>query len=449
MSKQSKIFDDITNSDKTAIITNWLNVCDNSARHKKKNMNLLICGEHGIGKTTFITKLIEKLNYQLNIVDVLDLINIKDIPDYVYNIVQNIDISMMFNNIAQQKHVILIDNLETINSRNDKKIIKDMITYNNKQMVCPIICITDNKHNTFISSIKALSETLYFDSPSNNAIKSLLYRITQSRNINFESDYIVSQITEFCQNDYSKLYAIISDLMDLADDCITSDIFVDYISIANKKSTDNGLYMNIAQLFGKYENIQTCIEKYDTQKTYIPLTFDHNFIEYILSFNDDKLDIDNLNIIKEISDNLIYGNMIDKYIYNEQMWDLESAHAYMSCVYPAYLLRKHKIQTKPINILKRKIIKFALETNKSTLKQINIKKQCLDDYGIVDYIMLEKITKLLIRNKQYDECIKLYDSNVDNIEPVLKLNKLTEDKYVLTKQDREMLKIETKVKKNI
>ncbi len=423
------------NSDKIQMITSWLN---EDKYNTKKNKILLIIGEHGIGKTKFIEILLEELNYQILKVDILNLSNIKNIPEYINNLTNNIDAVSMLNNceFKQQKpHVILIDNLETINSRNDKKIIKDLININNG--ICPIICITDNTHDKFISNIKLISDSIIFSSPSQKEINNLFLKISKHYNLIFENNTIINDFISYCQCDYKKCYSVLSDLIDI-NKTITQQIFDDYMTIHTKKNIDNGLFMNVCMLLSNYEGITSCIEKYDSEKTFIPLTLDHNIIKYILAYYDET-DNNKFEIIKQISDLLVISNKIDKYIYNEQSWDLELSHKYMSCIYPSYLLYKNDIQTDSTKLLKSKFIEFASETNKSTLKQINLKKQCLDaDFVVNDYLKLEKITKLLLKNNKHIECKKIYNNNI-NIEQIIKINKITSDKYIITKNDKDLL----------
>ena len=288
---QPKCLNDlITNKDKFNLIKSWIDnfyICKNSVLKKtkknKKNINLLIVGEHGIGKTITIKTLIKDLGFELINLDITIFNKCKDNDLHIKAFIENTNVINTLNEFKKTNHIILIDNLENITSTSDKNIIKKILKYNNSYCVCPIIYIVNNKHNNFITSIKDNTTTIYFNQPTYDDMYNLLGKICSEEKIMFSDINVINTIISFCQQDFNRLLTILQDFKNYKK-TISDEYLKTYLSISNKKDKNDNIFMATANLLTKFINIDECMKIYATQKTYIPLTFHQNYINYVNKF---------------------------------------------------------------------------------------------------------------------------------------------------------------------
>jgi len=130
--------------DKYFLTEDQLNTIGNWS--KKKNEPLFICGGPGTGKTSLATDILKDTS--LTVVDALFLKSNTNIYDYLINIIQKRNITLMFSQIKEQRGLI-IDDLELFNKhdkKNYKLVIDLLLSYQYFQT--KIIVISNSKFIT-------------------------------------------------------------------------------------------------------------------------------------------------------------------------------------------------------------------------------------------------------------------------------------------------------------
>jgi hypothetical protein len=120
---------------------------------------------------------------------------------------------------------------------------------------------------------------------------------------------------------------------------------------------------------------------------------------------------------------------------------MHEIHSFYSCVNPVYELSK-------LNITRSNIkVEYPKDLNKTSIKKINKKNiinsnNCLQNLEISDLIYINKLIRTLIKEEKYSECAKLferYNIVVDNIESLLKIDKINETKHVISSSIKKKL----------
>src|SRR6202012_5095261 len=97
-----------------------------------------------------------------------------------------------------------------------------------------------------------------------------------------------------------------------------------------------------------------------------------------------------MNITKNVSETLSFGDIIENHIYGDQNWEMQEIHGIITCGLSSYYI--NTLKDKPETTL----LNFASDLNKTSIKNIN-KKNIVnaDEYfknkSIEDYIYMNAI----------------------------------------------------------
>ncbi len=357
-----------------------VNVSEIETEYSKRKGNLLITGPHGCGKSSIINIILKELKYEvinLNMLDPkikidIDLISKLSIKN---NIIESED-------SKSKKMVLLIDELESVITLNDKVGVFNIIKDNNFNRWMPIVIITNNQHNKQLNETKKYSNEIKIYSPFQSEINRWLYQICRTEKINLEWDQI-NKFIEYCQNDMRKMLIQLDELkINYGNNKITNNIFENFMGIMKKKDLDFDLYKATEKMLTDYKNIDTCLELYETEKVLMPLMIHENYYKFIIQEK-----------YVQVLDNLSNGDILENYIYGEQNWDLLEIHGFMSCVILSYLINKYSNGKKSDKLV------FAADLNRTSVKKMNKKNINKTNESI------NKNSKENIRNKSIDEFI--------------------------------------------
>ena len=356
------------------------------------------------------------------------------------NTVISQNIMSLLTNQEAKKHVIVVDNLESITSSTEKAAILNLQKMNDINWFCPIIFISNNQHNKLLSDIKKTSYEIKFFSPNPFDLKEILKNISTKEKILYDNSFVMDKIIGFCQGDIRQLIFTLYDIKYTHDNKkISMEIVRKYFEASNTRDVDINLFHATDKLLQNYKNVDSCMSLYETEKVLLPLMIQQNYVECIIQNYDDKNEIYALTQL--VSDSLSMGDITENYIYGEQNWSMQDVHGIFTCVNPSYY-----INSSVNNQHTRFSSKFPVDLNKTSIKSINKKNivntdQCLKNMNIFDYIFVSKIIYHYITNNQIEECIKLligYDIEIEYIESLLKINKIRKHKSNLTlKQKKE------------
>lgn len=410
---------------------------------KKKNVNrscLIATGDHGTGKTCTVMAILNDRNYEIYIINFSKLGNIKNIKDYVDKLIKGRNVCDIMAGRKRTKRAIVVDELESIVSPIEKTFVTMLLKQNELDWGCPVIFIANNHHNKLISTIKANSHEVKFTQPCNENMLQLLMKIYMSEKLKFpkskeESLRIAQKIIDHSQNDYRRLVSILQDIKSLFSNSVISDgKLTEFIKLSKMKDVDYGIYGATGKLVYEYTNIDDTLRLYETDAVLMPLMIHQNYIKSII---DSQKHLSNaFKLANELSLSIARGDLIENYIYGDQNWDLREVHGYYSCVYPSYELSKTLANVPEIYKNKNNFI-FPLDLNRTSIRRINKKNvmnasKYFKNMEISDYIVMNKIIRSLISVNEIDRCNELFDgynSNISNIETVLKIDKIEGTKY--------------------
>lgn len=444
--KPKKISDLETNPKAVQAILNWIKNFNNIKNTKPTTKSsikscLLITGNHGVGKSVTIEVILQELNYDIHYTTTSDIKNCKNTKDYMNKILNNTNIIHMMQKQTGKNIAIIIDELETISSINEKQFLLSLQKLNELNWFCPMIFISNNQHNKLLSDIKKISLEIRLWPPNFYDMKKILTRIIKSKKILITDPQVLDIIIHHAQDDIRRLIFILQDVKyAYKNKLITHNNIQEYIKISKLKDTDIDLYKATNGLLFEYNNINECLRYYETEKVLLPLMMHQNYIKANISEN---------NILKTIAESLSTGDVVENYIYSDQTWDMQEIHGFYTCVIPSfYLNQDNKSNKKQIRL------DFAKDLNRTSIKKINKKNinitdRCFKNMNIFDYIYINKIIRKLILDKNIPECVNLlknYNIELKYLESLLKIDKIEETKTVLTSKQKNEFSALIKIK---
>jgi len=412
--KPENINDFIGNSKNLNIIDNWFKNYKNNI-----NYNLLLTGQHGIGKTLSIELLAKKNNFKINYINFSNIKNLSDVITYI-NLINK-----------EGKNIILIDKIETIISRIDKKIIEELRKVNEKKKHMMIVYISNDIYCKYLINFKKTCLFINLYPPSKLELINFVNKVSENEKIIFENNNVKNKIIDYCQYDIRRLIYILQDLYYIYNKKTITKIMVkEYFNNSNKKNIEVGLFDAAHKLFYEENNINDIITLYMNEKSKLPLMIHENYYKCILKSNKSKKE--KLETIKNISDLLSDGDFFEYHIYHNQEWDMLEYVGFYTCVNPSYLLNNYTSSTINNNIT----FKFPEDLNKTSIKSINKKninniEANFININIYDYIHINKIIKKLLENKDLKSIsyiLKSYNLDINQLESLLKIDKIINTK---------------------
>ena len=414
-----------------------------SQRYKKKigDSCMIVTGNHGIGKTMTTEVILREFGYNVKILDFESVKTNNGIVDYIKKYVQSLDIMNMMCDSDGKKTAIIIDEIESITSSNEKKYILTLQKYNDIEWFCPIILISNNQHNKMLSDIKKNSFQVRMYPPEKNDMIRILRQIVSKEELNIKNSHVINKIIDHSQNDIRRLIFTLQDIeYTYGSRLISVSLIEEYCDISKKKDIDTDLYTSTEVLLFKFKNIDECLRHYETEKVLLPLMVHENYIESVLTnFMDEQEQFD---IINEVSELLSTGDVIENYIYGDQSWIMQENHGYYTCAATSFAMCNSR-EGEELN----PGLEFASDLNKTSIKKINKKNisntnECFKGMNIFDYMYINQILIKLINSGRIDEFIDLvrnYDIKLEHIESLLKIDKIKSVKVSLTsKQKRDI-----------
>jgi len=245
------------------IISNW----------SHKNVPLFICGHSGSGKTSLAKEILR--DRVITHVDSLYMKNNTDIYEYILNIIQKRNITMMFEQ-KKEKRGLLIDDID-IFYKHDKKIFKSIINLLSSKLYDTKVILTSSIKFLNNRSLNKLSYSRLFLVYDNHKIHKICKNICSEKNINLS----LIKKQELIKRSSNNINTLISLLTSVKQEIITSEL--------DNYDEEEILYEN---LFKKNYKLKDLVRIYTPNKTKISL----DLLENIFDMTDD------IKVIKNIYD---------------------------------------------------------------------------------------------------------------------------------------------------
>lgn len=423
---------------------------------------LIALGKHGVGKTCTIINTLKNLGFTIHNINVSKKCAIKvksakisakensnkktnkNLERLIDKVINGINILDNLNDTIQDKKVILIDEIESINTQLEKNFVVTLLKKNETFWHCPVIFISDGKHSKLSTLIKKNSNVVYFNEPSDPNLTKLLVKVYTNEKMLFSDENVAKKIIENSQRDYRRLLQIIEDLkISYNNKKITLELLDEYFELCRSKDLDLDIFRVSRNMIMSYIDINECLKLYESEKVIIPLMLHQNYVKCIHSFHNGKND--KYELLKNIATSIAMGDVLEDYIYSDQNWDMQEIHGFLTCVYPSFVLTNEKLNVQPEWL--EKMLKFPADFNKTSIKFINKKNVTnsnvyLKNMEISDFIQTNKLVKNLLTDGKIAECAEIfkeYGVSAENIESMLKINKIIETKPALASQIKKKL----------
>ena len=437
-------------------IKDWINVfvTNNKKKNKKDMMNiLLLYGDDEIQKNIIIDTAFNNLNqYKLCYIKQTELDLLLKNNNYTIFLYQYFN-QLTFNTDDKQK-IMIINQNNIYNFHNYKEVIKEIVNCNNN--IYPIILVLDSSHSKLLNILKKKTYSISINQLSTKEITNYIkYNFKDNNIIDKTKNKIIDLIIELSNYNLNKVNTLLYDLLNTycEDNIITIKNMEEFKKDSIMNNNKDSLIQTNYKLLTKFNGLNESYELFNHDKTNNPLVMEEQYmnkvIQYENDYKNDKTKMKYLNkITLKLSKCFVYSNLYDTYIFNYQKWDLNKIYGFFSCILPSYYLTL--LETKyPFN----PFIKYPIDMNKSSIQRINTKQidTIYENINLIDityYIYLNELIYYLITKSSQNsininrikitkitkDLIKTYNLNIQLIEKILKINKLSNNELKLSKK---------------
>jgi DNA polymerase III delta prime subunit len=329
---------------------------------------IYIYGEPGTGKTTFVTKILKEMNYDIIKYDAGDIRNTSVIEDITKHNMSDKNIMSLFHKQVK-KIVIVMDEIDGMNN-GDKggintliKLIRPKKTKKQKleeTTINPIICIGNYKVDKKIKELMKVCNIIELKPPTHSQIITIIK--TLMPNVN---DSIKNKILEYVQGDLRKIdniYKLYKKSDKFSFDIIESVLQIKSYSDDTKKIT-NKLINNYYPI-SEHNNIMN-----ETDRTSVGLLWHENIIDVI-----DKIDKkQSVPFYLKQLDNICFADYIDRITFQKQIWQFNEMSSLIKTFKNNKLYHetiKNKQKYNPTEVRFTKVLtKYSTEYNNSLFIQ--------------------------------------------------------------------------------
>jgi DNA polymerase III delta prime subunit len=396
--------------------------------------NIIITGPRGVGKSCTVDTVVKSLGMvpiELDINNIDKKLFSSKTSDTNYKLMKNLcDKKNVKSQLVGDKsngNVIVVDNIDTISSTNNKAVVTQIQKINNLHKIIPLILISSNQHNKFISDLKKVSYNMPFYPPKKWELHDIILKICKQEKIgiNKADKFVIESIITCSQNDIRRLITILYEINQLYNTKpITKKMITNLTNIMQNKDMYLDLYTASNKLMCSYKNIDECLKLFESDKVTMPLMIHENYNRVLSKSCTDKST--RTAITDNIVDLISMGDVIDNMTYSGQSWDLQEIYGHYTCTIPSYLISSN---CEPCDYIK---LEYPDDFNKTSIKKIN-RKNIINTTSnfmtmdITDYVYLGKIMNHYIENDDVDKCVKImkdYDLTNDDIHSLLKIDKI-------------------------
>ena len=393
---------------------------------KNTKRGIFIYGKSGSGKTRFIKDYLINKKYDPIFYEPHEQRNKNSLQlDNMYNTRVNV-LNMFKQKQEQRKVVIVVDEIENMNN-GDKTGITSLIKYlkikknkkNDVKIVNPIICIGSTNSEKKIKELMDVCKVIIIENPTNAVITSIFTKYLNNYYTNNINSII--KLVNIAANNLHRVTTII----EYTNKQVTcSDIETD--SKENRNTISNFNIMNY--FFDSSESTKEIVGKLyknnfsiyhhkkiisDNDRTIVNLIWHENLPNVL----DLKSTSEKINIYKQFLDNICLGDLMDRVIFQNQIWYLGEYSSLIKTFYNNFLLHKvipytvlNKGTNKQVDFTKI-LTKYSTEYNNTTFIMRLCEKLFCDKKDLL-WIFMELFKKAQIE-KNTDSDINDSDSDSD------------------------------------
>ena len=294
---------------------------------------IYIYGDPGSGKTTFITEILQEMNYDVIKYDAGDIRNKAIIDTITKHNMSDKNIMSMFNNKIK-KIAIIMDEIDGMNN-GDKggintliKLIRPKKTKKQKQeeiTMNPIICIGNHHVDKKIKELIKVCNTIELKTPTNIQITNIIDKLVPDIDVNVKLKFI-----DYVQGDLRKLNNI-HNIYLTKPDIFNSEIIKNIFHLKSyNEDTKKITHKLLSQPFTMDEHLTIMNE---TDRTIVGLLWHENIID---TFENVDKSISIPFYLKQL-ENICFSDYIDRITFQKQIWQFNE----MSSLNKTFKNNKH------------------------------------------------------------------------------------------------------------
>ena len=370
---------------------------------------IYIYGDPGAGKTTFVTKILKELNYDIIKYDAGDIRN-KSIIDTItkHNMSDKNVMSMFYKKI--QRIAIIMDEIDGMNN-GDKgginsliKIIRPKKTKKQRLeeiTLNPIICIGNYHIDKKIKELMKVCHVIELKSPTKPQMASIIDNIIPT----LLDENIKVNVINYIQGDLRKLstiYELYKNKENVLNNNIIQNIFL------MKSYNDDTRKITKKLINNNYSIEEHLTIMNETDRTIVGLLWHENIIDVLGKIKKEE----SIPFYLQILDNMCFADYIDRITFQKQIWQFNEMSSLIKTfknnkLYHEVFASKKKQKFNPAEVRFTKVLtKYSTEYNNSIFIQNLCQELSMDKNDMFAFF-------LDLKNKYTDNEIVLLFENYD------------------------------------
>lgn len=444
--RPTTISDIIGNEKEIFIIKDWIE------KFKKKDPNikraLLLTGPSGTSKTTIAKAILNDFGYKIFYNNASDMRNKTLVENHLEQIIHT-------NN--SKKYGIIMDEVDgmsggqtggieqlikiiNINEKTTKKTTKKQLKTQDPikiKWISPIICIsndthTEDKQNEKMKNLQKVCLEIKFTPQKSNEIKKLILLISEKEKLLIDNDSI-DIIIDYCDGDFRKCINLLQSYSSINRNIKSTDLeeYINVIGDSNKELNNSHI---IKKIFNT-ESITKIIDIFQQKKNMLPMLVHENYPKYINEYSCSYKN--KLKYCYEAVNSIANSDICEKKIFTDQAWILQQYQCISSCVIPSYYCNIQKTRIMPVGSSKTLCNDSMFRGNMKNINEIgrliNTNKNYLtNDIQTLSDIILFNILYPNNNIKYGFDIMNYYNISLENIEGLIKMNKLDDEYRIYT-----------------
>lgn len=362
---------------------------------------IYVYGSPGSGKTHFVKKILNSMNYDIISYDTGDIRNKNIIETIAQQNMSDISIISMFNKKVR-KIAVIMDEIDGMNS-GDKgginsliKLMRPKKTKKQKKenyAMVPIICISNYHIDKKITEMMKSCIKIELKTPSNNNIN----RICKVMLPNIDN-ILLENVVNFIQGDLRKLDNIY-ELYSKHENSLKNKIILNIFKTKTLNEDTKQITKKILE--NKYLINDHNIIMNETDRTSVGLLFHENIIDILQNIEPTVKN----SLYLKILNNICFSDYLDRITFQKQIWGFNEMSSIIKTFYNNMLLHE-SLTVAPIknDIRFTKVLtKYSTEYNNSIFIQNLCQQLMMDKRDLISYF------KYLYKNNTLEEIYKIFD----------------------------------------
>ena len=401
----------------------------------------VMIGDHGSGKSCLIETTLKEMGYEPKFVTPSSMTMSMDCRP-----------CSMEKEAKITKRALVVGEVDSITSGSEKNIVADILSNNNKNWVMPVIFVINNKHSKIANSLKKDCFNIRLFALSDFELKSIVTRVCLGENMRLVCDSVKDIIVQHSGGDIRKLLSVMQFIKETyGEDKISHDMLRTCLRYTDMRSAEKSIYESTIDLFTDFQSIGKVTQVFESDKVNIPLMVHQNHYSATSKYSASKKA--SLLNARDISRCLANADIIENFMYSNQVWNLQETQGSHSCVIPSYKISK-SINTQKLLLDSRSLsggkfrTVFPMDLNRTSTRKINCKNirsasEFFNNMNVPDFIRAGRIIQTLSLKPSHEQCenvISDYNDARDAIMYILKINKINGTKNAISKETDKCIK---------